>query len=174
MGGTILDRIAELIAEHQRTNAEAVSALDASDNDLQSASRLATFGEKIDSRRLAVAPWSVQLEDDLSEVEVLLSRHFSREEEFLAECCDIFDDVALSDSLSWLRSDHKAITGSMDDLRAQVRGIVPALASRGDWIKIASQARTRLADTRALLQKHAQDEEALFERLSDRLSLYSH
>ncbi len=174
MGGTIGDRITELLAEHESTNTEAISSLDASDNDLQSVSRLDTFGEKIDSGKLAVGPWSIQLEDDLSEIEVLLSRHFSREEEFLAECCEIFDDAALSDFLNWLRSDHRAIIDGIDNLRAQVREIVPAVASRGDWIKIVSQARAHLADTRALLQKHAQEEEAFFRMLSDRLSVYSH
>jgi len=169
MDTSVADRISHLLEEHESIR-NALLSLDAFGSDSEPITQLKDFGKRIDSERLAVGPWPLQLGEDIASIEIRLNRHFSNEEEVLAECCEILDDTGLADALAWLRTAHQKIMKRIDDVRAKIGQIVPALSRQGEWIELAFDAREHLIETRVLLEKHAEEEEMLFKMLKDRLS----
>ncbi len=171
MGINVVDRISLLLAQHKEIQTS-FAGLEDLVNDWESASQLKALRKEIDSERLAVGPWPMALEQDVSRIETQLNDHFDREEDILAECVQISEDPGLLATLNRLRSDHQEIITRIGDLRAEARQIALALTSRSDWIGRAFGVRVHITNTRVLLEKHAEEEEGLFKMLEGRLSAH--
>ena len=167
MGVSVVDRIAQLLAQHKAIR-DSFVYLEGQINDLESASHLRVLRKKVDSERLASGPWPIQLEEDVSKIEDQLGNHFKIEEDILSECYKIFKDTSLLSSLNRLRSDHAEIITRIGDLRIEAAQIASALSDRQDWIGRAFVLRVHITNTRVLLERHAEEEEVIFKGLMAR------
>lgn len=164
MGISVADRISLLLAQHKEIQTS-FTHLEDQVNDWESASQLKNLRKEIESSRLAVGPWPMAFEQDVYKIENQLSDHFRQEEDILAECVRISEDMGLSATLKRLRSDHWEIINRIGDLRLAL-----VLTSKADWIGREFVVRVHITKTRVLLEKHAEEEERLFKILEDRLS----
>ena len=110
------------------------------------------------------------MEDELAQIESQLSDHFKREEDTLNECCRKIEDTDLTSALIRLRIDHNEILFRIDDLRSEAKEIVMVLSSGAHSISRSFEFGVHITETRVFLEKHADQETVLFERLRNRLS----
>lgn len=164
-----MDQITQLIAEHEGFRRR-FAWLEEQANDIESASHLKAIRKKITSERLLRNHRLFELGDELSQIESQLADHFKREEKALRECCLKIAGADLESALTDFRIDHADILVQISDIKKEAEKIDVALSNGESRINESFDFRVRITEARVFLERHAEKETHLFEKLRNKLS----
>lgn len=79
-------------------------------------------------------------------------------------------DSDLESALTALRIEHTDILIRISDVRAEAKEIDKSLSNGESWISKSFEFRIHITEARVFLEKHADQETSLFEKLRNRFS----
>jgi iron-sulfur cluster repair protein YtfE (RIC family) len=112
-----------------------------------------------------------KFEELRNKVQEGLIAHFNREETYLLEAVLELGDQNIITGLKKLLAEHVVFKSRLEELKAQTDELINGQISRAMWETKAYDMRAHLSNMHTHLEKHAKDEQVLFNNIRKNITL---